>query len=105
MLRETAGEKGLRLGGSLTRGGLYEVVTAAAEWVTERWAATSGECEIERHRAAATEGFRNLSTENQVLRGFSCFFFQGSGRFLENGPTHGALFPMCAGWPFHGPKP
>jgi hypothetical protein len=36
------GKRGLRLGGSLTRGGLYEVVTAAAEWVTEQWASTSG---------------------------------------------------------------
>nr|CAB3504470.1 unnamed protein product [Digitaria exilis] len=39
-------------------GGLYEVEAAAAEWVTELWAATSGRVRSVRHRAAPRDGRR-----------------------------------------------
>ena len=57
------------------RGGLYEVVAAAAGWVTERWAATSGG-----RRAAATgKPVETSGRETQVLRGFSCLFPKAGG--------------------------
>jgi hypothetical protein len=83
MLRETSGGRGSRRAGSEVGHFMRSWPQRPNGWLNSGPPRRAGA--IERHRATATEGCRNLTTENQVIRARVLTFSQGSDRSLENG--------------------